>query len=443
MQIEKTYNLPFLKDEAHVYTLENGHTVVTVKKPGEISNVTTWVKTGSVNENDENTGISHFLEHLMFKGTERMAPGEFDKMMESRGGIINAATWKDYTFYYITIPNGENDENFKLAVDLHADMLLNSTLPQEEIGQSFDIKNPQIKEKRERSVVIEEIGMREDQPWNKTYNTLNSLMYESHPYKRDTIGTREVIAGISRKTIYDYYKTWYIPQNMITIIVSDRPYEEMLDIVRKHFVFKEERESLLSEFESEKPPTEMKIVDIKSEVNTGFGILGFHGPKPADLKNTIAVDILTIILGEGKSSRMTQKLIKQPADPIFNMAGASQYQFRDGNNILLQFNFKGDKKDEALEQIKGIIHELKESPITVTEFEKARKKLQARFAENTETASYIAESIGYTYVLTNDIGAYIEYPQVLKNITIEDLDSTLEQYFNIENACIATMTPSK
>ena len=106
-------NYPYLERPVEIYERENGHKIVFAYKKGGLINISSWVRTGSINENDENNGISHFLEHLMFKGTSTHKAGEFDRTLESRGAIVNAATWKDYTFYYVTIPKGSSDKNFK------------------------------------------------------------------------------------------------------------------------------------------------------------------------------------------------------------------------------------------------------------------------------------------------------------------------------------------
>ena len=110
---------PFLTKEVEVYERENGHTIVLAHKEGSMANVSTWVKTGSINEDDKINGISHFLEHLMFKGTHKHKAGEFDKILEAKGAIVNAATWKDYTFYYVTLPKGEKDKDLFLACLLY------------------------------------------------------------------------------------------------------------------------------------------------------------------------------------------------------------------------------------------------------------------------------------------------------------------------------------
>src|SRR5574344_1424901 len=183
--MKKTFvKYPFLTRDAIIYERENGHKIVFAHKEGELVNVSTWVKTGSINEDDNINGISHFLEHLMFKGTHKHKAGEFDKTLEAKGAIVNAATWKDYTFYYVTLPKGENNKDFYEAIELHADMMIDPILPPEEIGKEFSVTDKNVEDKRERHVVIEEIRMRADQPWTKVYNAVNHNMYTSHPYKR-------------------------------------------------------------------------------------------------------------------------------------------------------------------------------------------------------------------------------------------------------------------
>ena len=129
--IKKTIEYKYLSRPIEIYERECGHKIVFAHKDGGLVNISTWVKTGSINENDENNGISHFLEHLMFKGTTKYKAGYFDKTLEAKGAIVNAATWKDYTFYYVTLPKGPNNEYFDCALELHADMMCDPIIPPE------------------------------------------------------------------------------------------------------------------------------------------------------------------------------------------------------------------------------------------------------------------------------------------------------------------------
>ncbi len=429
----------YLTRDVEVYERENGHTIVLAHKEGELANVSTWVKTGSINETDKNNGISHFLEHLMFKGTHKHKAGEFDRTLEAKGAIVNAATWKDYTFYYVTLPKGENNCDLNLAIELHADMMLDPVLPYEEIGAPFDINDKAVTDKRERHVVIEEIRMRKDQSWTKVYNTCNFNMYTNHPYKRDVIGTPEIISKVTRDDIMEYYNTFYTPQNMTTIIVGDFDHDEILKKVEKEFDFKGRKNTPMPVFELDKPVS--KYVEETSQINTSYAMFGWLGPKASDLKSTICLDLISIIFGDGTSSRLYQNLVEKPDEPIFNMISTEHYEFRDGNNFFIQANFKPDKKDEALNLIKQELAGLLTNKITMEELEKAKKKSKTKFAYSAETVSEIGENIGYYTTVCGDLKLIENYLIDLEQITIADLEDTIKKYLDINNAVISVLVP--
>lgn len=432
---------PYLTEDVEIYERENGHKIVLAHKEGELVNVSTWVKTGSINEDDTNNGISHFLEHLMFKGTHKHKAGYFDKTLESKGAIVNAATWKDYTFYYVTLPRGENCKDLNLAIELHADMMLDPVLPEEEIGAPFNLDNPKVTDKRERHVVIEEIRMRKDQNWTKVYNACNFNMYKKHPYKRDVIGTPEIISQVTREQIMDYYKTFYTPENMTTIIVGDYDKQKILEKVEKEFDFKGRRNGLKRVNEIDKPTDHTIFVENKGKSNTSYLIAGFLGPKANQLKENIELDIISIILGESTSSRLYQNLIEKQPDRIFNMANAEHYQFKDGNNFFVQANFKPEKRDIAIELVKSEISNLLTNRITEEELEKAKKKTKSRFAYAAETVSEIGETIGYYMTVCEDLRLVESYLKVVESITVDDLEETIRKYLNLNNAVISILEP--
>ena len=433
---------PYLTEKVEVYERENGHKIVLAHKEGELVNVSSWVKTGSINEDDTNNGISHFLEHLMFKGTERFKVGEFDRILESKGGIVNAATWKDYTFYYVTLPKGENDENLYLAIDLHADMMTGAILPEVEIGAPFDLNDTTVTDKRERHVVIEEIRMRKDQNWTKVYNACNFNMYTQHPYKRDVIGTPEIISQVTREQIMDYYKTHYTPENITTIVVGDFDKEKVLDAVIKGFDFHGTKKAPQRENKIDAPVSETKIVEDTAVANTGYVMFGYLGPQARELKENITLDLISIILGEGTSSRLYRNLIEKQAEPVVNYVDSTHYQFKDGNNFFIQANFRPEKKDTVIEMIKAELAKLLSEKITAEELMKAKKKTKSRFAENAETVSEIGETIGYYMTVCGDLKLVEEYLRDLENITIEDLEASVRKYLNINNAVISVLMPA-
>ena len=436
-----TVKYPYLTEDVEIYERENGHKIVIAHKEGELVNVSTWVKTGSINEDDTNNGISHFLEHLMFKGTHKHKAGYFDKTLEAKGAIVNAATWKDYTFYYVTLPKGPQDCDLNLAIELHADMMLDPVLPEDEIGAPFDLNNPKVTDKRERHVVIEEIRMRKDQNWTKVYNACNFNMYKKHPYKRDVIGTPEIISRVTRDEIMNYYKTFYTPENMTTIIVGDFDKEKILEKVEKEFDFKGRENTPKRVNEIDTPTDHTIVVENQGKSNTSYLMVGFLGPKANQLKENIELDIISIILGESTSSRLYQNLIEKQPEQIFNMANAEHYQFKDGNNFFVQANFKPEKRDIAISLVKKEIENLSTNRITEEELEKAKKKTKSRFAYAAETVSEIGETIGYYMTVCEDLKLIENYLKDVEAITIDDLENTIKKYLDINNAVISILEP--
>ncbi len=431
---------PFLTKEVEIYERDNGHKIVLAHKEGGMVNISSWVKTGSINENDHNNGISHFLEHLMFKGTHKHKAGEFDRILEARGAIVNAATWKDYTFYYVTLPKGENNENFYKALELHADMMIDPVIPDYEMGAPFDVNDKKVTDKRERHVVIEEIRMRKDQPWTKVYNATNKAMYTSHPYKRDVIGTPEIISQVSQEEVMNYYRTFYSPENVTTIVVGDFNSEDILKRVEDGFDWGERPRPPIRDILPDRPVSQTVYIENKANINSSFMMFGFLGAPAKDLKNLIALEMLAIILGEGASSRLYNNLIENQKEHIFNMIDAENYSFRDGCNFFVQANFEPEFKDKAIELVKEELEKVK-TDITDREINKARKKLKSRFACEAETVSDIGEAIGYYMTVCDELKLAENYMPTCDSMTKEYLQEAAKKYLDINHAVISVLMP--
>jgi len=429
---------PYLEHPLKVYTFNNGHCAILAYKKSPMINVSSWVKTGSINENNENNGVSHFVEHLLFKGTTKFPAGVFDKTMERLGGIINAATWKDYTFYYINIPK----EHFKIALEMHADMIVDAQFPENEIGPAFNPDGEAPEEKRERYVVIEEIRMGEDNNWRKVYKNLNSSMYENHPYRREVIGTKEIIANISQKEIMKYYKTFYTPSNITTIVAGEFDEDEMIKLIQENFKFKDN-----SDIEKCKPDNRVietkiknpKIIKDYSEVNTGYIMLGALCDSAKNLKETIALDLISTILGDGKSSRLYTELIENVDNPYYYQIESCHYQFRDGDNFFIEANFDAEKKDIIIDELKKHLENL--SKITSDELKKAKKRAKVNFVQESEMVSDIADSIGYWVSVCDDISLANKYLETLEEIDCQYLEEIAQKYLKPEMVSVSLLLP--
>ena len=171
-------------------------------------------------------------------------------------------------------------------------------------------------------------------------------------------------------------------------------------------------------------------------------MFGYLGCPATDIKDNILLDMLSIILGEGSSSRLYHNLIETQPTPVFNMIDAEHYLFKDGGNFFIQGNFVPEKKEEAIELVKKEIEKIKQD-ITEDEFKKAKKKIESKFAYNAETVSEIGETIGYYMTVCDNLALVEDYLEILNDITIKDLHDAAVRFLNINNAVISVLMPEK
>ena len=404
-----------------VYKLENGQTVVIQEvKTNPIVTVDTWIKTGSINETDENNGVSHFFEHLFFKGSTNHAPGEFDKILETKGAITNAATSKDFTHYYITIPS----KDFDLALEMHSDMLLHPLIPRKEL-------------EKERKVVIEEIMKDANSPNTMAYDNLITMLYTTHPYKRKVIGTADIISKIQRDKILEYYNQYYNPSNMVTIIIGDVDSKSVIEKVKKDFCA-EYKKPVKNVFPKEKPLTTQKKNTTYFDVQTGYMLIGFRGTSIDD-KDSYALDVLSTILGDGRTSVFYRK-IKEDKQ-LANTIGTANTGFRDDGIFYISATFEPDKTDTLQSAVFDEIKNIQKNGVTQEQLQIAKNMIERNTYYERESVSNIASEIGYTFVTTDDTKFYENYIDNIKKVTAIDVKRVANKYLGVEKSAVSIVLP--
>lgn len=406
-----------------VYKLDSGQTVVIKQvKNNPIVIIDTWVKTGSINENDKNNGVSHFLEHLFFKGTEKMPPGEFDKILESKGAITNAATSKDFTHYYIETPS----KYFDLAMDLHSDMLLNPLVPRKEL-------------EKERKVVMEEIAKNANDPDEKVFDNLNNMLYTTHPYKRKVIGTNEIIGKITREEILDYYKTHYGPQNMVTIIIGDVDPQHAIDKVKEDFKVSPRK----IEKNINKPEKSLYSKKTKVDyqpVQGGYLSIGFRDVKASNT-DTYALDVLATILGEGRSSILYQA-IKEQKQLAYSIS-ANNASYREDGIFSINANYTPENAQKLQKAIFEEISNVQKNGVSEDQLNRAKSVIERDTYYSRESIENIASEIGYTTVLTDNPKYYEEYLGNIKKVTLHDIKRVANKYLGENKSAISIVLPEE
>ncbi len=199
-----TLNTPIL------HRLANGLTIIAESQPVEAVNLNVWLQVGSALESDQINGMAHFLEHMVFKGTRNLDSGEFERAIESRGAVTNAATSQEYTHYYITTA----PQDFAHLAPLQLEVVLEALIPDE----AFE---------RERQVILEEIRRSQDNPRRRTFYRTMETCFQVLPYRRPVLGPMAVIENLTAQQMRDFHRTWYRPEWMTVAVVGNLPVERV------------------------------------------------------------------------------------------------------------------------------------------------------------------------------------------------------------------------
>ncbi len=397
----------------HEFTLENGLKVLLVPKPGTgITAVDIWINVGSLNETREISGISHFFEHMLFKGTEKR-PGGIDREIEALGGRTNAATSYDFTHYYIILPS----EHTELALDIIADITQNSSFPEEEIA-------------REKEVVLREQQQRSDSPTSFAFFTLRQEFYTVHPYKLPIIGFADSLERLTREDFLNWMRTYYVPNNMTLIVAGDIQTEKTLQIVKEKFGAMEPKPIPTQTYPKEPARTAKTVKEIRRDVSQGYLIFAWPGPSVKEAQDVYAMDVLITLLSDGRGSRFYKKLRKELGLVTTIDAGYFTQKEPGIFNIYTEFPYENRV---AVEQV--ILSELKEildGKLGIDEVERAKRVLLAREALQAETSAGIAGTLGFYSVVAGDYKFALTYPQKIRAVTVQDIINVARKYINLE-----------
>ena len=310
-------------------TLSNGLRVVIIEDhSAPVVALSVWVRTGSADETDAESGMAHVFEHMLFKGTERRAVGEIASTVEAAGGNINAFTTFDMTVYHITMASRDSD----VGIDVLADAVLHSTFDPDEL-------------KKEEEVVLEEIRRGEDSPSRVLFHAIFKNAYTRHPYGRPVIGTAESVKSFTREQLLNFHRRWYVPNNMTFVAVGDLDADATVTQIREGFRDAKSRSDLAHPREPEptEPRPEAEIVrrDFnKPQLGIAYPITAFSNPDTPNL------DLLAQILGGGESSRLYRNV--KDRQRLVHAIDASAYTPHDPGLFFIDASLEGERIEETL-----------------------------------------------------------------------------------------------
>ncbi len=420
--LAKPAKLKHLADGVSRLTLGNGMKVLILENhKSPVVSVQMWVKTGSADEKKGEEGISHFIEHLVFKGTDKYKVGEIASTVEASGGELNAYTSFDQTVFYVNISREFSD----VALDTISEMMGFPKFDATEIDN-------------EREVVIEEIKRGNDSPSRQASRLLFSSVFKSHPYGIPVIGYEKLIQKVSRKTLVDYYHSRYIPTNMHLVVGGDFETEVMAEQINKAFgrfnTFK------LRKVSRQKEPAQ-KDVRIKVQ-QMAFEEAQFHMAwrvPAADHKDTAALDVLAMIFGQGESSRLWHKLRME--QPLTNSIGCGTFTPKDGGIFTISGSLPLEQMQPAFEALMNEIEILLSTLPTREELARSVTNMESEEFYAMETIEGLARKAGSFENLMGDYAYFQKFLKQVYALKPEDITRVARKYMNPKTMTIVMTVP--
>ncbi len=415
-------------------TLSNGHQIFVIQRPGvPVMTLDTWVATGSKHEIPENNGVSHFLEHLLFKGTESFAPRVIDNDWANKGITFNAATSKDFTHYYQVMPS----VHFTTVCKQHAEMLLKARIPVEELDA-------------ERKVVQQEISRALDNPMAQLFNALYEQQFPKHPYALTTLGPASLIGTIPRERIMAYYHQWYHPQNFYTVAVGDLPPQEVIQHILQGF-YGEEVTSRVQRplpeaqkdphFNPQLSPQRVKLLPLPS-LTTSTGIIALQGPSyKTPLRERLALELALSILSTPKTGKLHRDFVdkRRLADSFSTGVDLS----RDASLLYAYFKTPQTQAFEAIiPALNTHMTSILKEGFTKEEVTRAVQQAIKTHAFSHESSEAMANTLGQILSTGGALTDYTEYLNTLKTLTPHDLTQALNTWWHPEKASFTAIIPA-
>jgi zinc protease len=422
-QAKTSESLTLPESKAQVFSYDNGLTLIVEEdRSAPVASVQAWCGTGSIHEGEKmGAGLSHILEHMLFKGTEKRPPGEIAKQVQNRGGYINAYTSFDRTVYWIDVPKeGASD-----AVAILADAMQNATLPEEEYT-------------KEQEVIRREFAMGFDDPGRQSSQLMLDTVFTTSPFRHPVIGYLDVYNKLTRQDVLNYYKSRYVPNNLTFVVVGD------VDAATIHKELGElfdsaPRKALEPLYVATEPP-QMGRREVHEEFPTELSRLSMSWRVPGVTNSdTPALEILGEILGSGASSRLNREVRERKQ--IAHSAGAGMFSLQSEGVFLMQAVTDPDKREAAEKESLAILENLKKNGVTEVELDRARRSLLSSQLHGLTTARGKASDLGSNWMLTRNLNFTRHYLDQISKVTAADVQRVAREYLRDESLNVTSINP--
>lgn len=387
-----------------------------------------WYRVGANYEPQGLTGVSHMLEHMMFKGTETMAPGAFSRRVSQMGGRENAFTSANYTAYFQIV----GKQHLAEVMQLESDRMANLKLSDDEFQP-------------ERNVVVQErMWAIEDRPGSKLFEQFKATAYLSSPERNPVIGWMADIKNYQLADLQAWYDRWYAPNNATLVVVGDVEPEEVVKLAKQTYGQYPARDIIAPRLQPEIPQQGMRRIELKDTTPVPSIILGFHVPSlvtAEDIQEVYALSVLASIL-DGDSGRLTQDLVRD--NQIASSIGAF---YRSNGRLGSQFFFSGQPQVgvdiEQLEaEVLTQIERIKAEPMTVQELNRVLAQAEAQHVYKQDSVQAQAMSIGMMVSVGLAADTLENWADKLRTVTPEQIQAVAKKYLHSDNLTVGILRPS-
>ena len=403
-------------------TLDNGLRILSSTMPHTRAvSIGFFIGVGSRFEDEEENGISHFLEHMLFKGTEkRPTAREIAEAIEGVGGAINATTGRELTTYWVKVPQG----HLALAIDVLVDMLQRSKLEEEEI-------------EKERRVIIEEINMMLDLPGDWVHLLLNQLVWPDHPLGRDVTGTKESVTKIDRERMFRYLARHYHPADTVISVAGGIEHQEVVGELSSALETwpGKEREAYLPVEEAQREPRVCLGYRETEQAHLALSLQGIPRSHP----DRFNLQLLNTVLGRGMSSRLFLE-VREKRGLTYSISSYVNYLY-DTGSIGVSAGVDPRRIEAALEAILGELDRLRREPVPAEELKKAQEFMKGRLLLQMEDSLAVVSWLGRQEILEDRVLTIDEVLAAVDAVTAEDIQRVASERFREESLNLAVVGP--
>ena len=415
--------ISFPPNTAQRWTLANGLTVIVQEdRSAPVASVQAWCAAGSTTEDKHlGAGLSHILEHMLFKGTKTRSTNEIAQKIQDVGGYINAYTSFERTVFWIDVPK----DGALTALDILADAMMNSTLPAQEYV-------------KEQEVIRREFAMGMDDPGRMVTHLLFATAYQRHPYRLPVIGLIDIYNQLTHEQVMEYYKARYVPNNLTFVVVGDVHAAEVRKKVEEFF--KDRPAKSLAPIYVPAEPPQLGRREVHQEFGTELThfAMAWHVPEITH-PDVPALDLLTVVLGEGHSSRLYRK-VREEAALVFAI---SAFSYTPGDPGILGVDAILDPQNREASQnlILQMIGDIRRDGVTAEELAKGKKIVLSQELASLRTMRGQATDLGTNWFLTRNLNFSREYLDKIQKVTLDDIKRVALQYLTDENLTIVSLNP--